>query len=403
MTNFSDFLSEFSSSHSQHNVEIYACDQSYEENYEQGPRRPSSAVLNIPDYSLKNKAQFLGFALDNPLGVAAGPLLNAQWVRFYLDFGFAVPVYKTVRSVFRACHPPPNCIHVRLSEQNMQTTANGPVPELDPVRLLSRASVPELQSCEAAPVPGQLSITNSFGVPSMSPAVWMPDVALAASYCQPAATGKSGQLLIVSVLGTEGAEGRNLLQDFAYTAAMAREAGAKVLEANFSCPNLGGSSIGMLYAHADGAARIAREIRRSIGKSTLLLLKLGFMAKETLAEVVAATRPYVDGYAGINTVSGNVRRSDGRPALRGAGRLQSGVCGAVIRTVARQFVRDLADLRCQRKDDFAIVGIGGMMTAEDLEQRLEDGADLVMSATAAMWDPYLVLRWLAQQELIGPE
>ena len=37
--------------------------------------------------------------------------------------------------------------------------------------------------------------------------------------------------------------------------------------------------------------------------------------------------------------------------------------------------------------------LGGMMTAEDLHRRLDMGADIVMSATAAMWDPYLAQKF----------
>ncbi len=371
-------------------TEVYACDKSYEENYEDGPQTPERITLgqnldHSVDHAVNHGFEFLGFHLANPIGIPSGPLLNADWVRFYLNFGFSVPVYKTVRSVFRACHPAPNCIYVEMPQQS---------PEFDPALLLARESLPELLVGEAPQQMGQLSITNSFGVPSMAPEVWMPDVERANSYCG------EGQLLIVSIMGTEGAgkggRGRSLVQDFAYTAAMARDAGAKVLEANFSCPNLGGSATGMLYADAENAARTAREIRTAIGKAVPLLLKLGYQSPDKLQALVEATRPYVNGYAGINTVPSNVRRADGRPALPGEGRLKSGICGGAIRRVGRQFVRDLAALRHERKDDFVIVGVGGMMQACDLTERLTDGAELAMSATAAMWDPYLALRWLQQ-------
>ena len=360
-------------------AEVYACSHSYRENYRDGPQF-SGTVPSIEDfdYSLKNEYRFLGFPLENPLGVPAGPLLNAQWVKFYLDFGFAVPVYKTVRSVFWDSAPPPNCIYIATPEG-----------QLDPLQPL-----PTLLSQDAPSNLRQLSISNSFGVPSMTPEVWMPDVELANSYC------RDTQLLIVSVIGTEGAGERNLVQDFAYTAAMARDAGAKVIEANLSCPNLIGPApnrvAGMLYSDAENAGRLAKEIRQSIGKSTPLLLKVGYLGPEQLKTLIEATRPYVNGYSGINTLRGKVRQPNGEFAL--PGRLKVGLCGAAIYRFARQFLRELESLRRKRKDDFAIIGIGGMMDAHDLEECLQDGADLAMSATAAMWDPYLALRWLALQQ-----
>lgn len=39
--------------------------------------------------------------------------------------------------------------------------------------------------------------------------------------------------------------------------------------------------------------------------------------------------------------------------------------------------------------DFAIIGVGGVMTPEDYLEYKNAGADIVQSATGAMWNPYL--------------
>ena len=203
---------------------IYRCGQSYEQNYRNGPQSASGSEY-IAD-TADPKFSFLGLRLRNPLGVSAGPVLNAEWVSHYFDLGFGVLVYKTVRSVFRASHPMPNCVAVLLQEERLEFD----LAQLESVQ--SQGRLPEVlaDSEEAARhTLHNLSITNSFGVPSMAPKVWMPDFERAASACG------EGQLLIASVLGTEGA--RDLVRDFGYVAAMARDAGAKVIEANLSCPN----------------------------------------------------------------------------------------------------------------------------------------------------------------------
>ena len=366
---------------------IYRCGQSYEENYRNGPQSGPENHKNIRNIG-GPKCSFLGLSLRNPLGVSAGPVLNAEWVSHYFALGFGALVYKTVRSVFRASHPMPNCVPVLLQDAQLEFD----LAQLESVQ--SQGRLPEvLADSEEATrhTLHNLSITNSFGVPSMAPDVWMPDFERAASACG------EGQLLIASVLGTEGA--RDLVRDFGYVAAMARDAGAKVIEANLSCPNLGGGSqnrsAGHLYAEPEAAQRVAKEIRRSVGKDALVLLKIGYLNRQDLRKIISGTRDFVDGYAGINTISANVRNRRGEPALSGEGRLQSGVGGRAVRGAAQQFVQNLSALREARRDDFAIVGVGGMMDAPSLDERLHAGADLAMSATAAMWDPYLPLRWFA--------
>ena len=54
-------------------------------------------------------------------------------------------------------------------------------------------------------------------------------------------------------------------------------------------------------------------------------------------------------------------------------------------------------IRDRLKATFAVVSVGGVMTEDDVDSRLAMGADLVMSATAAMWDPLLASRWKSRQ------
>jgi len=39
--------------------------------------------------------------------------------------------------------------------------------------------------------------------------------------------------------------------------------------------------------------------------------------------------------------------------------------------------------------NFTIIGVGGVVTPEDFKEYRKSGADIVMSATGAMWNPYL--------------
>lgn len=342
----------------------YDITKSYEENLSAGPVYAGA----IPPAPASGKTYpFMGFELASPIGVPAGPLLDAAYVSLYARLGWDVPVYKTVRSIARASHPVPNCLFIStdtLSEADAHTV---------------RTIAPAPQSV------ADLTITNSFGMPSKAPVDWQADVRRASEAMQP------GQLLVVSVVGTPGAEGRSLEDDFAHTAALAKAAGARVIEANFSCPNVA-SAEGELFRDARTSASIVRKIKEEIG-DTPLIIKIGALPEDHLATVVEACLPFLDGVAAINTVPLSIVDAVGHQALPGAGRLKSGVCGAAIGKVATEMTARLLRIRDRLSATYSVVSVGGVMTVEDIDSRLAMGADLVMAATAAMWDPLLARRW----------
>ena len=80
---------------------------------------------------------------------------------------------------------------------------------------------------------------------------------------------------------------------------------------------------------------------------------------------------------------------DGKQALPGEGRLRSGVCGASIKWAGLDMVKKLKKLRGELGYSYTIIGVGGVTTADDFFEYRDAGADVVMSATGAMWNPYL--------------
>ncbi len=345
---------------------LYDITKSYETNYKEGPFFEQKVPPRKPITQTK---KLFDFEINSSLGVPAGPLLNSHWCDVYARLGFDLPVYKTVRSIERACHPNPNCIFLDTPEQFTNQEIN---TEIHP------GTKPQYTE--------DITITNSFGVPSFAPSVWMKDIEEGNKKM-----GK-GQIMIVSVNGTPGLEERELIEDYGYVASMAKEAGAKIIEVNYSCPNLGGSKEGALFCDPENSALVSKKIRESIG-DTPLLIKLGWMPATQLEKVVKANRPYVDGFSAINTIPRKVINEDGTPALPGENRLTSGTCGFAIGNLAEEVTQNLIDIRKRWSDDFVICSVGGMMNAADLHRRLDMGADIVMSATAAMWDPYLAQKF----------
>jgi dihydroorotate dehydrogenase (NAD+) catalytic subunit len=340
----------------------YNIHKSYEWNYQNGP------IFNeeIPKREIPTKKiELLGLKLNSRIGIPAGPLLNSNWIKLYAKLGFDVLVYKTVRTITRECHSQPNCIFVQ-TEKQLQAKDAGK-------KIIGNFREPDnLQ---------KITITNSFGMPSRTPKEWQTDIEKANSYLA------EGQVMIVSIVGTPEAN-ENIITDYVRCAALAKEAGAKIIEANYSCPNVN-SKEGSIFLDSEFSAKISAAIKQEIG-SVPLLIKIGnFPNADIMQKVVVANQKFVQGFAGINTIPMQVFNKKNEQALPGKGRLTSGLCGAGIRDIAQNFTKTLAELRQKLGSEFIICGVGGITSMQDFTKRLDAGADLAMSATGAMWNPFI--------------
>lgn len=338
--------------------------KSYEENYETGPFG-EFADGALVEATTEAKTDFHGNQVHTPFGIPAGPLLNSAFCRAAFEKGFDICVYKTVRSGVFPSHPFPNVLAIHpdgdLTFEKLEK----------PVVADTTYSTP-------------LSITNSFGVPSKDPLVWQADVQKAI------AAARDGQVLVLSFMGTVHPDQTQaeFVEDCVLAGRLAGETGAKVLEVNLSCPNIGNE--GLVCYNLDVTEKVVAGIRSAIG-NTPLVLKVGYYKSdsdmERLAEIVEA---YADGVSGINTLQAEVRDRSGEQALPGSpARLRSGVCGAGIKWAGLDFVRRMKAIRDSRGSAFSIEGVGGVTLPEDYREYREAGADVVMSATGAMWNGYL--------------
>ncbi|MGA7158105.1 MAG: hypothetical protein WBY53_14730 [Acidobacteriaceae bacterium] len=339
---------------------FYDPEASYLENFEHGPF--GLFANTSPDsQTIEPKHQFLGHPVYAPFGIPAGPLINGKFVKAALDMGFDIPVYKTVRTHKYACHPWPNVLAVKVEG------------DLAPDRTL----VANHQYKEP------LSITNSFGVPSYGPDFWQKDMADAAAYARP------GQVVVGSFQGTlpENGSAQDYIEDFRLGARLVMETGVKVIEVNLSCPNEGTTNL--LCFDVARSRQVVEAIKDVIG-SVPLVIKLAYHKDEKKLEAfVREVGGVVDGIAAINTISAEILDEDGKQALPGEGRLRSGVCGSSVKWAGVSMAGKLARLRDELGMKFEIVGVGGAGSAAAFDEYRRAGADAVMSATAAMWNPEL--------------
>lgn len=342
---------------------FYNSKKSYEENYTKGPFgafKNSKKWKNAGEPNFK----FLGQNVYLPFGVPSGPILNSNFAKAAFEKGFDIVVYKTVRSDFFPCHPFPNVLAVHV-KGNLT-----PDKLKKPLITDNRYSPP-------------LSITNSFGVPSQTPKIWQKDVKKAISYA-----GK-GQVLVLSFMGTvkPNQTQEEFIDDYVKAAKLAHQTGAKILEANLSCPNIGNE--GLVCYNLAVTEKVAKGIRKVIGE-TPLILKVGYFSNdEDLEELARIVNKYADSVSAINTLQAEILDKEGKQALPGKMRLRSGVCGHAIKWAGIDMVKRLNQIRKRNNYKFSIEGVGGVISPKDYFEYKKAGADSVMSATGAMWNPYL--------------
>lgn len=342
----------------------YRVDRSFEWNYEHGPdfNGPWPAVPETPFKT------FFGMPVRSRFGVPASVLVNSRWIGTYARLGFDILTYKTVRSVARLCHAPPNWLF------------------LDPASVAATIADPEAPAVLAAAPPADplaASAGGSFGIPSIAPELWQPDIAAAKR-----ALGR-GQVLIVSVVGTArpGLSDEAFVEDFVSLAATVAANGADAVEADLSCPNVARRE-GEVYLDFPLVARIARGVK-SVAGGKPVLLKIGDIAAPAEMEAfLDAVAGAADGIVMINAPSRRILDRSGAPAF-GAGRERAGVTGGAIKSIALRAVGCAAGIVARKGLATKIIGVGGIASAADAREFLDAGAYAVQSATAATWNPGL--------------
>jgi dihydroorotate dehydrogenase len=334
--------------------------KSYLDNFERGPFGLFANTSPLSQ-TTRPKHQFLGHPVFAPFGIPAGPLLNGKYVKAALDMGFDIPVYKTVRTKKYACHPWPNVLAVKVE---------GDLP-------------PDQTLVASEDYSEPLSITNSFGVPSYDPEFWQRDMAEVAAYA------RTGQVVVGSFQGTlpENGNVADYIEDFKLGARLVKETGVPVIEVNLSCPNEGTANL--LCFDIKRSREVVEAIKDEIGSIPLVIKMAFYKDEKRLEEFLREVGKTVDGIAAINTISAEILDEDGKQALPGEGRLRSGVCGSSVKWAGVAMASKLARIRGELGQKFTIVGVGGAGTPEAFDEYRRAGADVVMSATAAMWHPEL--------------
>jgi dihydroorotate dehydrogenase len=346
---------------------------------------PQGPIPESPAVEFPRTWNVLGRQIGFPIGVPASVLTSTStWVRYFANQGFNVLTYKTVRSKATREYDLPNWVFLNGLDSPMSL-------QTDPHKLVAYGDESTyLRHLRA------FSTANSFGVPSLDPSEWREDFQRALE-----AVGED-KLLILSIMGSSAPDDPFdvLRKDFGKVAEEALKTGAHALEINLSCPNTRGGGSGVkapLCLNLENTVDVVREVADVVGGQIPIVAKLSYLDYDRLEELVGRIHPEVDGISGINTLQVKVQDRAGKPTF-GPERSEAGLSGIAIRHFALDFVRSLQVLRQKNHFSFDIIGMGGVMTAADVQAMQWVGADAVQTATAASINPRLP-RELAQ---VGP-
>jgi dihydroorotate dehydrogenase (NAD+) catalytic subunit len=157
-----------------------------------------------------------------------------------------------------------------------------------------------------------------------------------------------------------------------------------MVELNISCPNVneGGIEFGV---DCPSAARVTEGVKNALPPGKPLIVKLTPNVTDIAAVAVACVEAGADAVSCINTLQGmaiDIRTR--RPIL---GNNFGGLSGPAIKPVALHRLYRVAERFRERGIAAPILGMGGIVTAEDALEFLIAGATAVAVGTATFYKP----------------
>jgi dihydroorotate dehydrogenase (NAD+) catalytic subunit len=176
--------------------------------------------------------------------------------------------------------------------------------------------------------------------------------------------------IIVNVAGRS-------IEEYCEVAEKLNETEVDMLEINISCPNVKKGGIGF-GTQGEMAAKVTQEVRKVTQKPIIIKLTPNVTDITEIAKAVEAEG--ADAVSLINTLLGmKIDVHKRKPVLANK---MGGFSGPAIKPVAIRMVYQV-----RRAVKIPIIGLGGIMTGEDVVEFIMAGADAISVGTAAFANP----------------
>lgn len=193
-----------------------------------------------------------------------------------------------------------------------------------------------------------------------------------------------GKVIIASIMGQNE-------EEWTYLSAKMEEAGADILECNFSCPHMSGEGLG---SDVGSDPELVRRFTAAARKGTKLPILAKMTPNITQMEIpaMAAVEGGADGIAAINTIKSimniNLDTFVSGPDVLGTSSV-GGYSGRAVKPIALRFIHDLK--KHESLKDIPVSGMGGIETWKDAAEFLSLGCETVQVTTAVMLYGYRVI------------
>ena len=198
-----------------------------------------------------------------------------------------------------------------------------------------------------------------------------------------------GKVIIASIMGRSDDEWTEL-------ARLMEEAGADIIECNFSCPQMVGKGLG---SDVGTNPLLVAQYTRAAKKGTSLPVLAKMTPNITNMELPARAAVFAgaDGLAAINTVK-SIMNVDlysfcSEPAVEGRS-AEGGYSGKAVKPIALRFINDLC--KDEELKDIPVSGMGGIETWKDAAEFLALGCRTVQITTSVMQYGYRIIEDLKE-------
>lgn len=192
------------------------------------------------------------------------------------------------------------------------------------------------------------------------------------------------KVLVASIMGRDDNEWEQL-------ARLCEEAGADIIECNFSCPQMAGEGLGCdVGQNPQLVAQYTAATKR--GTSLPVLAKMTPNIGNMEIPAIASIKAGADGIAAINTVKSitaiDVDTLVSSPAVAGKCAV-GGYSGKAVKPIALRFISDMA--QCIELQNVPLSGIGGIETWRDALEFIALGCTNIQITTAVMQYGYRII------------
>lgn len=192
------------------------------------------------------------------------------------------------------------------------------------------------------------------------------------------------KIIIASIMGRDNDEWTKL-------AMLMEEAGADIIECNFSCPHMTDKGLG---SDVGTNPDLVYEYTRATKKGTKLPILAKMTPNITNMEIpaIASIQAGADGLAAINTIKSimNINTSSfvSEPQVRGKSSM-GGYSGKAVKPIALRFINDIK--QNEKLKNIPISGMGGIENCKDAFEFIAMGCSTVQITTAVMQYGYRII------------